>query len=159
MPANTLPIYTKTPHVSAALIPAATAVAKSDGASTGAGNENLYIVFKAGANGSFIQKIRFMVGYTTAATASTATTMRVFLSTVMSNAEGAAAGTTTNANTHLVYEVVLPATTADQSATATAFFDVPLNMPIPSGMGVVVGQHVAQANSVTWKATAIGGDY
>ena len=146
-----------TPHVGSAVITQTDAVPASDGASTGATVVLMYCAFKAGTNGSYVYKIRFMPQGTTAALASTATTLRVFLSTV-ATVEGAAAGATTIANTHLLAEVATPAVTTAATTAAVTPFEVPLNISIPTGMHILVCQHVAQANAVTWCATVFGGD-
>lgn len=158
MAANTTPIFSQTPHVGKALITQTSAVAQSDGASTGATTNLMYCPFKAGANGSYLNKIRFSITSATAATASTASVLRVYLTTATTT-EGAVVGATTNANTVLWAEVAVPAITCAATTAATNPYEVVFNFPIPAGMSVIVSQHVAMANAVWWEAVVLGGDY
>lgn len=158
MAANKSPIFSATPHVGSVIIPQADAVAKSTGTSSAESPEIMYCVFKAGLNGSYLSKVRFMVCSDTADTASTATCLRVFLSTA-AQTEGSASGATTSTNTSLVAEIAVPAITSDRTATAVTPFEVVLGFPIPAGMSVLVCQHVAMANACNWRAVCVGGDY
>ena len=158
MAANTTPIFSVTPHVGQVTIPQTNAVAISDGTSTGVTTQAMYCAFKAGANGSYLNKIRFGITSATAATASTASCLRVFLSTVTAT-EGAVVGATTQANTALWQEIAVPAITADATTAATIYYEVVFNFPIPTGTSVLVCQHVAMASAVFWKAVVLGGDY
>lgn len=159
MPPNTNPIFSLTPHVGRVTIPQTNAVAKSTGTSSGAGVELLYCVFEPGANGSWLSKIRFNLASDTASTASTATCLRVFLTTVAAQTEGSASGETTNTDTHLLVEIAVPSLTGDVTNAALNPYDVPLNIAIPAGTSVLVCQHVAQANACNWEAIMFGGDY
>jgi hypothetical protein len=150
MSANTSPIFSLTPNVGQVSIPTATANVKSDGVGTVA--TDLFKAFTAGANGSFIQRIRFMSVASAAAVTGVATTLRIFLSTVGS-------GATLASNTFLIGEISVPAIASDHSTLATNFYDFLLNMAIPTGMFIHVTQHVAQTANQNWVATAIGGDY
>lgn len=158
MAANTTPIFSGTPHVGHVTIPQTNAVTTSDGTITGVTVVAAYCAFKAGANGSYLNKLRFMITSATAATASTASVLRVYLSTVTA-VEGAVVGATTQANTALIAEVAVPAITCDATTAATNPYEVPLNLPIPTGSSVLVCQHVAMSNAVFWKAVVFGGDY
>lgn len=158
MPANTSPIFSLTPNVGTALIATTSAQVKSDGTCGGSGTDLMYCVFISGANGSFLQRIRFNVVANAAATNSVATTLRVYLSTV-STAIGAAAGATTNANTFLLAEISVPIISSSHSTNATNFFEVPLNIAIPTGRYIMVSQHIAQTTNQAWNAKAFGGDY
>lgn len=150
MPANTSPIFSLTPNVGSVSITTAAANVKSSGAGTLA--SDIFKAFTAGANGSFIQKLRFMSVASAAAVTGVATTLRVFLSTVGS-------GSTTAADTFLVGEISVPAISSSHSTNATNYYDLILNMAIPAGMFIHVSQHVAQTANQNWVATAIGGDY
>ena len=159
MPANTAPIFTLTPNVASVKIATTSAVAQNDGASTGATTNLLYQVLKAGANGSFVQKVRFNPVASAANVTSVATVLRVYISTVNTGGANAAVGATTNANTFLIAEISVPAIAAANSTNAATYFDVTLNFPLASGQYILVGQHVAQTTNQQWQATAIGGDY
>src|SRR6266566_1177651 len=102
VPANTSPVFTLVPNVGLAAPSAANT--KSDGAGTV--GTDIFKAFTAGANGSFVTRVRINPVASAAGTATTATVGRVFYSTVTS-------GATTNANTFLLGEVTLPSVTAD----------------------------------------------
>jgi hypothetical protein len=145
MPANTSPIYSitgATDSVAAnnsGLIVGPTANTAQDGSGT------LYKLFTAGANGSYIQKIRFRpVG------SPAATVCRVFIST----------STTTNAtNTWLYDEITLPAVTLNQAA-ATSVFELPLNFAIEANYLLYVTFGTSTGSAGTgYSVVAIAGDY
>src|ERR1017187_5698690 len=153
MAANTLPIFTITPHLGRIQIPTTTAQAKSDGTSAGSGADNLYVCFAAGLNGSFVDRIRFF-STANAVTTGVATVLRCYLSTVNS-----APSATTNANTFLLGEISVPAVPSANATNATSPYDIPLGIAIPSGTYILVGQHAAQTTNQAWIALGIGGDY
>lgn len=145
MPANTSPIYSitgATDSVAAnntGLIVGPTANTAQDGTGT------LYKLFTAGANGSYVQKIRFRpVG------SPAATVCRVFIST----------STTTNAtNTWLFDEITLPAVTVSQTA-ATSVFELPLNFAIEANYLLYVTFGTSTGSAGTgYSVVAIAGDY
>lgn len=150
MAQNTAPIFTLTPNVGFARITQASANVKSDGAGTV--GTDIFLLFTAGTNGSYIERIRFSVTASAAATVSVPTTLRVFLSTLNT-------GTTAPGNTWLVAEISVPALTSDHSTISAPFYEVNLSMAIPTGLYVLVSQHVAQTANQSWIAAAIGGDY
>lgn len=149
MPANTAPIFSLTPNVGSVSITQAAANTSSAGGGTV--GTDIFKVFTAGADGSFVQRIRFM-SVATAPTTGVATTLRVFLSSVGS-------GSTTAANTFLIGEISVPAIASDAATAATNFYDFIVNAAIPTGMFIHVTQHVAQTANQNWIATAFGGDY
>jgi hypothetical protein len=153
MPANTAPIFTLTPNIGSVLIVTTNAQVKSDGTSAGSAADIMYKVFTAGANGSYLDKIRFFSVANTAATTGVATTLRAYLSTV------AAPGATTNANTFLLGEVSVPAISSSNSTNATNYYEIVLGIAIPTTYYVHVSQHVAQTTNQAWMAMAFGGDY
>lgn len=153
MAASNLPIYTKTPNIGRVSIAQTNAVVASNGVTSGSGTSLMYKVFTAGADGSYIDRIRFSPVASAAAVTSVATTLRAFLSTV------ASPGATTAADTFLIGEVSAAAQSASNSTNATNYIDMVLNMPIPTGTYIHVCQHVAQTASQNWIAIAIGGDY
>jgi len=113
----------------------------------------MYKVFTAGADGSFIERIRFIPVASAAGVTSVATTLRAFLSTV------ANPGATTAADTFLIGEVSAAAQSASNSTNSTNYVDMVLNMAIPAGTFIHVAQHVAQTTNQNWNAVGIGGDY
>lgn len=139
MPANTSPIFTLTPaiHWSDAMTTANTTKDLTSG--------TIYLVFTAGANGSYVQRIRFR----TLGTNSAATVARIWIN------NGGATGTGTN-NT-LWDEISLPVTTNSEVA-AQANYELPLNFALPSGYTIYVTLGTAP-NAAGWDATIIGGDY
>lgn len=148
MAANTNPIYSMQGNTGAVLITAANV--KNDG--TGTIATDIFKAFTAGAFGAFLQKVRVSLSASVAATATTATVFRVYLSSIT-------AGATTNANTFLWAEVALPAQTADQTTTATNPVEVPLGFALPAGWTVLVSTHHAPAANTSVQAVVVGGDY
>lgn len=145
MPANTAPIYSivgATDSVAtnnSGLIVGPTANTAQDGTGT------LYKAFTAGANGSYIQKIRFRpVG------SPAATVCRVFISS----------STTTSAtNTWLYDEITLPAVTVSQTA-ASSVFELPLNFAIdPNYLLYVTFGTSTGAAGTGYSVVTIAGDY
>ena len=150
MAANIDPIFSGTPNIGYVNITTAAANVSSAGDGT-VGTSN-FLLFSAGSNGSFVQKIRFNAEASAANVTSVATTLRIFLSTVNS-------GSTTAANTHLIAEISAPAIAASHSTNAASYLDVPLNIAIPSGTYILVSQHVAQTTNQNWSAVCLGGNY
>ncbi len=158
MAANTEFIVPKTPHVGIVKIPTTNAQVKSDGTAAGSGTDRMYSVFASGADGSFVQRIRFNTVASAANTTGVPTTLRIYLSTV-STSEGSATGATATTDTQLLAEISVPAIASSHSTNATNYYDVPLNIALPSGRWIFVSQHVAQTTNQQWQATAFGGDY
>lgn len=123
---------------------------KSDGAGTI--GTDLFLLYTAGADGTFIDTIRFMPTASAAATATALTTARIFFSSL-------ATGATTNANTSLYQEVALPVASGDNSTLPNNPVDVPLGFRIPDSCSILVSNHVAPNANTAWVATLIGGDY
>ncbi len=154
MAANTSPIYTLTPNVGNVSIPTGTAQVKSNGTSAGSGVDLVYKVFTSGANGSYIDRVRFFAVASAAAVTTTATTLRVYLSTV------ASPGATTTTDTWVIGEISVPAVVSSHSTNATNYYDVTLNIAVPTGKYIHVSQHVAMVtNTCNWNAICFGGDY
>lgn len=149
MPANTSPIFVLTPKAPAVSITAANT--KNDGAGTIA--TDMFLLYTAGSNGAWVGRVRFAVSGSTAATGSTATVARVYISTQTS-------GATTNANTFRVDEVALPTITTDQTTTQTPVFEVQVNSFLAAGQTLLVSTHHAPAANTAVQAVALGsGDY
>lgn len=159
MAANTAPIFTITPNVAFVKIATTSAVTTSDGVSTGATTNLLYQVFKAGASGSFVQRIRFNSIANAANITGVATTLRVYISTINTGGANGAVGATTTANTSVIAEISVPAVVSGNSTNAPVYFEIPLNLQLATTQYLLVGQHVAQTTNQQWQATAIGGDY
>lgn len=153
MPANTAPLFSLTPNVGRVGIPTTNAQVKSDGTSAGTSADVMYKVFTAGANGSYVDRIRFFSVANSAATTGVITTLRAYLSTVSSP------GATTNSDTFLIGELSVPAISSSHSTNATNYYDLILEQVIPTGTYIHVSQHVAQTTNQRWNAIAYGGDY
>jgi hypothetical protein len=145
MPANTAPIYSIAGDVqsvaqnNSGLIVGPTANTALDGSGT------MYKLFTAGANGSYVQKVRFRpVG------SPAATVCRVFISS----------STTTDAtNTWLYDEITLPATTLSQTA-ATSVFELPLNFALNANYLLYVTFGTSTGSAGTgYSVVCIAGDY
>jgi hypothetical protein len=142
MPANTAPIFTLTPQVEWGV--------NMNTANTGnmsAGTA--YIVYSAGTNGSYLQKIRFR-HQSTNTTNSAATVARVFIN------NGGASGTTNN---NVIFdEITIAANTVSQTA-ASVNYELPLNFGLPPGFTVYVTLGTAPTAGSWIQASIVGGDY
>lgn len=145
MPANTSPIYSIVGAVDSVasnntgLVVGPTANTALDGSGT------LVKAFTAGANGSYIQKMRFRpVG------SPAATVCRVFISS----------STTTSATATWLYdEITLPAVTLSQTA-ASSVFELPLNFALdPSYLLYVTFGTSTGAAGTGYSIVTIAGDY
>lgn len=145
MPANTSPIYSITGAVdsvasnNSGLVVGATANTALDGSGT------LYKAFTAGANGSYVQKIRFRPVGSPAATVA-----RVFISS---------STTTSTTATWLYDEITLPAVTQSQTA-ASSVFELPLNFALDANYLLYVTFGTSTGSTGTgYSVVVIGGDY
>ena len=152
MPANTTPIFSLTPNVSSVKITTTAALVRSDGSAANAIRTDQFLAFTTGANGSFIQRVRFIPVSSAAAVNSVATTLRVFLSSVNT-------GTPTAANTSLLAEISVPLISVANSTNAVTYYEIPLNIQVQADRYILVSQHVAQTTNQSWQATVFGGDY
>lgn len=143
MPANTLPIFTASPDVStdsATGMGTLTTAASNDYTGISANHK---LVFTAGANGGYIQRLRFKAGGTNIATVA-----RVFINN---------GSTQTTATNNVFYgEISLPATTASATAS-TVDLDYDMGFAIPADFRIYVGLGTAVAAG--WVVTPIGGEY
>ena len=137
MAANTAPIFTLTPAVEWGPSVLTTANTTADGTGT------MLTVFTAGADGSFVQRIRFRPAGTNVQTVA-----RVFINNGLTNSAPS--------NNILWDEVTLGAITISQTAAQTSF-EIPLNFALPAGykLNVTLGTTVAAGYYVS----VIGGDY
>ena len=152
MPANINPIYSLTPNVGTVKITQNSALVRSDGSAANAIGTDQFLAFTSGANGSFIQRVRFNVVASSAAVNSVATTLRVFLSSINT-------GTPTAANTYLLAEISVPIISAANSTGASSYYEIPFNIAIPTGHYILVSQHLAQTANQSWQAIVFGGNY
>ena len=152
MPANINPIYSLTPNVGTVKITQNSALVRSDGSAANAIGTDQFLAFTSGANGSFIQRVRFNVVASSAAVNSVATTLRVFLSSINT-------GTPTAANTDLLAEISVPIISAANSTGASSYYEIPFNIAISTGHYILVSQHLAQTTNQSWQAIVFGGDY
>ena len=137
MPANFQPIFTLTPDVAWGPTALTTANTAKDGTGT------VLTVFTAGAEGSYVQRIRFRPSGTAVQTVA-----RVFINNGSTNA--------TAANNVLWDEITIAATTLSET-TAQSTFEIPLNYALPAGykLNVTIGTTIAAGLYVS----TIGGDY
>jgi hypothetical protein len=148
MAQNTQPIYTLVPQSTSTQLTAANT--RSDG--NGTIGTDIFKVFEAGADGGFVSTIKFMPWATAAATATTATVIRVFISSMTS-------GATTSADTFLFMEVAAASQSADSSTAAVFPIEVMVNKAIKGGFTVLVSMHAAPAANTGWAAICFGGSY
>jgi hypothetical protein len=148
MAANVSPIFGLTPVLGQVVI--STQNTKSDG--TGTIGTDLWLGFTAGADGAYINKIRLSPTASVAATATVATVIRIFLSTVSS-------GATATSNTSLFQEQAVGIQTAAQTTTGTFFFEIPMGITIPANSTILFSTHIANAANTAWKAVTLGASY
>lgn len=148
MAANTDPIYSKAGLIGAVAVTAANTSSQGGGTV----GTDIFLAFTADAtNGSFVRELRWSLGESTIATASTATVGRIFISTITS-------GTTTSSDTHLWQEVALASQTPSSTVAGVPVV-IPMNIMLPAGYTILVTNHAAPAANTHWKATVIGGKY
>jgi len=151
MPGNLDPIYSRVgdtqsgQNINSGTLLGQTANTAMDGTGT------LYPVFQADAtNGGFLQKLTFQpIGTTTSAT-----TVRVFISSITGTWTG-----NTAANTALFTDFSLPVITVSQTAAAP-HFELPLNIALPPGYRVVISFGTSTGGAtVGWSVFGVGGKY
>ena len=145
MPANTSPIYS--------IVGATDSVASNESGlvvgptanTSQTGSGTMYKAFTAGANGSYVQKMRFRpVG------SPAATVCRVFISD---------SSTTSTTDTWLYDEITLPAVTVSQTA-ASSVFELPLNIALdPSYLLYVTFGTSTGSAGTGYSVVTIAGDY
>ena len=145
MAANTAPIYSIAGDVNSVaalnsgLVVGPTANTAQDGSGT------LYKAFTAGANGSFVQKMRFRSVVSPAATV-----CRVFISS---------SSTTSATVTWLYEEITLPALSVSQTA-ASSVFELPMNFALPANYLLYVTFGTSTGSTGTgYSIVTIAGDY
>ena len=145
MAANTSPIYS--------IVGATDSVASNNSGlvvgptanTSQTGSGTLYKAFTAGANGSYVQKMRFRPVLSPAATV-----CRVFISS---------SSTTSATDTWLYDEITLPAVTVSQTA-ASSVFELPLNIALdPNYLLFVTFGTSTGASGTGYSIVTIAGDY
>lgn len=143
MAANTKPVFTKKGNLSAnGGTTMVSGMVTATGDYTGV-SANHVLAHTAGADGSYIKKIKFVATGT-----NTASVARIYLNNGSSN--------TTAANNMLVGQLSLPGTTAINTA-ATAEPEYPLEMMVPPTFRIYVGLGTTVAAS--WIPICVAGDY
>lgn len=143
MVANTSPIFTILPDVAKdSSTGMATDIVTATGDYTGV-SANHQLVHTAGANGSYIRRLRFKAKGT-----NTATVARIYLNNGSTN--------TTATNNTFYGEISLPGTTASNTA-ATVDIDYPMEIGLGVGFRIYVG--VATTVAAGWVCTAVAGEY
>jgi hypothetical protein len=149
MAKNTTPIFTNAQSYAGVEITAANT--RSDGNGTIA--TDIFLVATVSATeGAYLRHIELWPTATVAATATTATVARAFLSTQSS-------GATTASNTHPIGERALASQSASNSTTAVAPIIIPINRTVPTNTSILVTNHAAPAANTKWKAVAYWGEY
>ena len=148
MPGNAIPIFSKAADIQAIAVTAANTSSQGGGTI----GTDIFKAFEADAtNGGFVKNMIVALAESTISTASAATVLRVFVSSVST-------GATTSSNTHLIAEVALPAQTPTSTASGVPA-NVPLNIPLPPGYTILVAHSVAPTANTHWKHTVFGGKY
>lgn len=152
MAVNNSPLLTGKPvNGSNVWQPATTANTRNDGTGT-IGTDMLLLYTADSTYGGFVQKVQFHPQAGTAATSTTATVVRVYISSQST-------GATTNVNTRLIAEAACPAQTADQTTTATIPVVIPLGFAMKAGDSLLYSMHHAAAANTSWGAYAFAGNY
>ena len=145
---NTLPIYVGTPDIS---LVGSIVVSSANTATDGTG-ANTYLVFTAGASGSFVNKVSLKSISTTAATVA-----RLFYC----SATGTFTAGTTNtaANTTMIAELTLASFTASNT-TASPQYEIPVNFPFSASTKLLITFGTSTGASTTgFNPLCIAGDY
>lgn len=143
MPQNINPIFVQQGNVSADNgTTTTTAVTTATGDYTGA-SANHQLIHTAGANGSYVKKLKFVALGTNVATVA-----RIYLNNGSSN--------TTAGNNQFFGQVSLPATTASNTV-ATAEPEYAMELLLDPSWRIYVG--VATTVAAGWRVTAVAGDY
>lgn len=142
MVANTNPIYSRTPDIQW--------IGGINTANTNADitSGTIYLVFTADATeGGFVREIRVKAN---PANNTGTTVVRIWLN------NGSTTGTA--ANSAIIAELALPATTAGNTV-AQPDFSIPLNIALPAGYRIYLTLGQGPGGSGAYTATAFGGKY
>ena len=149
MAKSTSPIFTNAQKYGGVEITAGNS--RSDGVGT-IGTDIFLVGTVNATDDSYLRFIELWPTASVAATSTTATVARAFLSTQSS-------GATTVTNTQPIGERSLPVQFAANSTQAVAPVIIPINRPVPSGISILVTTHAAPATNTRWKAVAYWGEY
>lgn len=147
MPANTAPIFTVTPKIAwGTTNPIGTVAVTSTASTSFDGTTSAVLLYTAGANGGFAQKIIMEAGGTNA----TVSVARVFMNNGSTNA--------TAANNSLIMQYTLPTTTVS-NVNALAHIEIPLMLQIPAGYRIYI--LISSSANLTggWYTSVVAGDY
>jgi hypothetical protein len=147
---NTAPIYSGVPEINLIQIPQSSTNVHTSGGIASIGS-NMYVAFTSGANGSYVQKMRFQFTSTTSAINSAATVFKVYYSTVNT-------GTPSITQASLIADIAAPAQTITNTTSAYPI-EFPLNFAMPANTYLLVGQTIAATANGAWFVTTFGGDY
>ena len=145
MPANTSPIYSIVGATDSVASNEAGLVVGPTANTSQTGSGTMYKAFTAGANGSYVQKMRFRpVG------SPAATVCRVFISD---------SSTTSTTDTWLYDEITLPAVTVSQTA-ASSVIELPMNFALDPNYLLYVTFGTSTGSAGTgYSVVTIAGDY
>jgi hypothetical protein len=145
MPANTSPIYSIVGAIDSVASNESGLVVGPTANTSQTGSGTMYKAFTAGANGSYVQKMRFRpVG------SPAATVCRVFISD---------SSTTSTTDTWLYDEITLPAVTVSQTA-ASSVFELPINVALDPNYLLYVTFGTSTGSAGTgYSIVTIAGDY
>lgn len=138
MPANTEPIFSRTPSINCG-------VAVTSGSSNsfnGLATNNVLLYTADATNGSYIKKVRFKALGTNAATVA-----RIYVNS---------GSTASSTNYSLFGELSLQATTTSLTA-AQPDIDYPMELPLPAAYRLYVG--IGSSAAAGWMVTPVGGNY
>ena len=154
MAGNSDPIYTKVGDIQQDTLAAATLLGPTANTAQD-GTGTIYPIFTADAtNGGFVNRILFQSMTTVAATV-----CRVFISDTVPTVTSGALVSNTSLNTHLAWEISLPAVTVSQTA-ASPHLELPINVALPPGWRLSVTFGTSTGASTTgWNLSVIGGKY
>jgi len=145
---NNQPIFVKAAKNTSVAVTAANT--SSQGGGTIA--TDIFLLYTAPATEpAYIRKITAIPTASVAATATTATVGRLFISSQSS-------GATTNANTHLLREWAQAAQTAAQTTTPIVPIEIPLGIWLEAGKSLLLTNHAAPAANTQWKYTVEVGE-
>jgi hypothetical protein len=150
MTANVQPQFCVASNINSALV-GGTALTTSDG-SGGTFGTSMVVLFTAGANDSYVEAVRIMAVASAAATATAATVFRLYIATTNT-------GSSSTSNCWLIAEIALPAITADQTTTATNWYDIPLGFRLGTGQYLAASSHVVNNANTNLRATTFGANY
>lgn len=146
MPANTSPIFTVSADVSWGTTNPITVVNTGTGATAYDGTTNANLIFTAGVNGAFVQKLILEAGG-----ANAVAVLRVHINNGSTNA-------TASSNT-LYMQYSLPVIAAASNTVATAHLEVPLMLQLPPSYRIYVSIGAGANLATGWFVTAIAGEY